>query len=129
MPLSGVYGGVCDMKTSQGEVSSATCCSEGAEHNTRRHCIYQSWPASHGQDLDQEMWSKLPIELLERVIASLPIDAMLRLRSVCKAWKAYISSYGFVIALSLLIGLGLEIPFRKLNHMIEVSKKKSDVMI
>eukprot|EP00250_Pteridium_aquilinum_P035700 c9841_g1_i1 orf=212-1414(-) len=95
MPLSGVYGGVCDMKTSQGEVSSATCCSEGAEHNTRRHCIYQSWPASHGQDLDQEMWSKLPIELLERVIASLPIDAMLRLRSVCKAWKAYISSYGF----------------------------------
>ena len=43
-------------------------------------------------------------------------------------WK-YISSYGFVIALSLLIGLGLEIPFRKLNHMIEVSKKKSDVMI
>lgn len=43
-------------------------------------------------------------------------------------WK-YISSYIFVIVLSLVIGLGLEIPFRKLNHMIERSKEKSDVML
>lgn len=35
------------------------------------------------------------MELLERIIASLPIDAMLRVRSVCKAWQAHISSYGF----------------------------------
>ena len=43
-------------------------------------------------------------------------------------WK-YIGMYGFVIVLSLIIGLGLEIPFRKLNHIIEESKQKSDVMI
>lgn len=43
-------------------------------------------------------------------------------------WK-YLSLYGVVIVVSLIIGLGLEIPFRKLNHMIEESKKKSDVMI
>ncbi|MGN0353300.1 MAG: YhgE/Pip domain-containing protein [Roseburia sp.] len=43
-------------------------------------------------------------------------------------WK-YISLYGAVIVVSLIIGLGLEIPFRKLNHMIEESKQKSDVMI
>jgi hypothetical protein len=45
--------------------------------------------------MEQELWGKLPVELIERIIGNLPIDAMLRARSVCKAWKAYISSYGY----------------------------------
>lgn len=43
-------------------------------------------------------------------------------------WK-YLAMYGFVILLSLFIGLILEIPFRKMNEMIEESKKKSEIMI
>ncbi|KAI5080540.1 hypothetical protein GOP47_0003723 [Adiantum capillus-veneris] len=94
MPLSGIYGGICEMKASLGEVSSSNC-EGGAEQLSKRHSFYQCWSAAHGQVLDQELWGKLPVELLERIIGSLPLDAMLRMRSVCKAWKAYVSSYGF----------------------------------
>lgn len=95
MPLSGIYGGVCDTNKSHGEVSSSGCCGDGAQHRSRGHGFYQCWSAPHGLVLEQGLWSKLPVELLERIIGSLPIDAMLRVRSVCKAWKAYISSYGY----------------------------------
>lgn len=61
----------------------------------KRFCLYNRLPASQGVLLDDDLWSRLPLELLERVIGNLPIDAMLRFRSVCKAWKAYISSCRF----------------------------------
>lgn len=43
-------------------------------------------------------------------------------------WK-YLFSYSYVVILSLIIGLVLEKPFRKLMNKIEKSKKKSELLI
>ena len=43
-------------------------------------------------------------------------------------WKN-IGKLGIFFVLSLLIGLLLEPPFRKLNHMIEKSKEKTGLML
>ncbi|KAH7288727.1 hypothetical protein KP509_31G038600 [Ceratopteris richardii] len=82
------------MEAGVGDVASVDF-EHGADHYSKKRCLYQHWGALHGQDLNKELWGRLPEELVERIIGSLPLDAMLRIRSVCKAWKAYVSSYGF----------------------------------
>jgi putative membrane protein len=41
----------------------------------------------------------------------------------------YIGKLGIYVAVSLIIGLLLAIPFRKLNQMIETGKEKTEIMI
>eukprot|EP00249_Psilotum_nudum_P002964 c16267_g1_i2 orf=370-1494(-) len=77
---------------------SAICHGEDREFQQKKEQrdLHDCLPSPCGLVMDENLWSKLPEELLEKVLANLPVDAMLRFRSVCKAWKAFISSYGFV---------------------------------
>ncbi|KAJ7555825.1 hypothetical protein O6H91_05G056400 [Diphasiastrum complanatum] len=46
-------------------------------------------------DMDPGIWSNLPEELMDRVLAALPLLAFLQLRSVCKQWCSLIHSSHF----------------------------------
>jgi hypothetical protein len=45
--------------------------------------------------LEAEVWKNLPVDLLERVLASLPLLTLLEFRTVCKAWASLPSSPRF----------------------------------
>lgn len=45
--------------------------------------------------LNQEIWSSLPTDAVERVMLWLPIRSLMRVRSVCKGWNSVILSKGF----------------------------------
>lgn len=47
-------------------------------------------------EMDAEIWSRLPEELLHKVVAHLPVPAYLRFRSVCKSWEALAASEIFL---------------------------------
>lgn len=40
-----------------------------------------------GSSLNPEIWSRVPPELLERIIARLPVTSVLRFRAVCRRWN------------------------------------------
>ena len=92
MSLSSACADVFDRNNSNSEVSSSRCFSAWSEQSSR---YGRFWSPPHELLMEQGLWGKLPVELIERIIGNLPIDAMLRARSVCKAWKSYISSYGY----------------------------------
>jgi hypothetical protein len=46
--------------------------------------------AKTGLVLDPKIWSKLPEELLERVLVHLPLQSLVRMRAVCKKWDHYV---------------------------------------
>ncbi len=46
--------------------------------------------------MDERLWSDLGEELIDRVLARLPIDSFFRLRVVCKRWNAIIYSQSFI---------------------------------
>lgn len=50
--------------------------------------------------MDSEIWHKLGPELLERVLAFVPVPSLMRLRTVCKDWKSVISSTAFTASQS-----------------------------
>ena len=50
--------------------------------------------------MDSKIWQKLGPELLERVLAFVPMPSLLRLRTVCKDWKKMISSTAFTASQS-----------------------------
>ncbi|BBN18692.1 hypothetical protein MPTK1_8g04630 [Marchantia polymorpha subsp. ruderalis] len=41
--------------------------------------------------MDEKLWSRLPEDLMQRVLVFLPIPDVLRLRCVCKAWNSQLS--------------------------------------
>ncbi|KAG6557645.1 hypothetical protein Mapa_000926 [Marchantia paleacea] len=43
-------------------------------------------------ELDPELWDRLPPELLEKVLAKLPLTSLLSFRAVCSQWKSMIES-------------------------------------
>lgn len=47
---------------------------------------------SRSRDLDASLWSKLPGELVERVVLTLPPASQIRCRTVCRKWLALLSS-------------------------------------
>jgi hypothetical protein len=50
--------------------------------------------------LDEEVWSALPFEILERVLQRLPVEVLHRFRAVCKQWRSFPSSPKFCSALT-----------------------------
>ncbi|CAK9214514.1 unnamed protein product [Sphagnum jensenii] len=46
--------------------------------------------------MEEEIWRKLPQELLERILASLPLPSLLRLCTVCKCWNSLFMSPKFL---------------------------------
>lgn len=46
--------------------------------------------------MDERLWGDLREELVDRVLARLPIDSFFRLRAVCKRWNAIIHSHSFI---------------------------------
>jgi hypothetical protein len=46
-------------------------------------------------DFDSVLWSALPPDIWERVLACLPEKALCRFRTVCKAWRSLLSNYSF----------------------------------
>jgi hypothetical protein len=46
--------------------------------------------------MDERLWGDLREELIDRVLARLPIDSFFRLRAVCKRWNAIIYSHSFI---------------------------------
>ncbi|OAY75648.1 F-box only protein 6 [Ananas comosus] len=47
------------------------------------------------ETMEQKIWKELPEELLEAVIARLPIATFFRFRSVCKKWNSLLTSTSF----------------------------------
>ncbi|XP_020247483.1 F-box only protein 6-like [Asparagus officinalis] len=50
---------------------------------------------SSTEKMDQLTWKELPEDLLEAVIARLPVAAFFRFRSVCKKWNSLLTSNSF----------------------------------
>lgn len=48
-----------------------------------------------GLILDPKIWNKFPEELLEKVLVYLPLHSLVRARSVCRKWNAYVFSKTF----------------------------------
>lgn len=46
--------------------------------------------------MDERLWGDLREELLERVLARLPVDSFFRLRAVCRRWNAIMFSPEFL---------------------------------
>ncbi|KAH8931741.1 hypothetical protein BDL97_19G037500 [Sphagnum fallax] len=46
--------------------------------------------------MEEKIWRKLPQELLERILASLPLPSLLRLCTVCKCWNSLFMSPKFL---------------------------------
>jgi hypothetical protein len=46
--------------------------------------------------MDERLWCDLREELVDRVLARLPVDSFFRLRVVCKRWNAIMFSPGFL---------------------------------
>ncbi|CAM6085147.1 unnamed protein product [Calypogeia fissa] len=48
------------------------------------------------EELDASRWGELPDELVDRVLACLPVPLLLQLRCVCKRWNSLITSAPFL---------------------------------
>ncbi|XP_038718420.1 F-box/kelch-repeat protein At5g43190-like [Tripterygium wilfordii] len=48
------------------------------------------------QEMDSEIWSRLPEEVLEHILSFLPLKTLMNLRSTCKNFKSLIYSPSFV---------------------------------
>ncbi|KAJ7519858.1 hypothetical protein O6H91_20G058600 [Diphasiastrum complanatum] len=46
--------------------------------------------------MSERIWGRLPEELVDAILAHLPIPVLLRLRAVCKRWNALLSCTGFL---------------------------------
>ncbi|CAK9199185.1 unnamed protein product [Sphagnum troendelagicum] len=46
-------------------------------------------------ELDPKIWSKLPEEVVERVLVHLPLQSLVRMRAVCKKWDHYVFTGAF----------------------------------
>ncbi|KAG0557997.1 hypothetical protein M758_11G167400 [Ceratodon purpureus] len=68
------------------------------------------------EDLNENIWSKLPDEVMDLVLAWLPLSAFFRMRCVCRKWNHIISSPNFLDTYS-------RVPFRTafFLHLIRVN--------
>lgn len=57
--------------------------------------------SSQGVEMESGIWSRLSPELVHKVLGHVPASSLLRFRSVCKEWKATISSPSFLNSLPL----------------------------
>lgn len=73
-------------------------------------------PAEAGEQLIENLWSKLPDEVMDLVLAWLPLSAFFRMRCVCKKWNYVISSPSFLDTYS-------RVPFRSafFLHLIRIN--------
>ncbi|KAL9248516.1 F-box only protein 6-like protein [Drosera capensis] len=60
-----------------------------------RNCARPKLPDSPSEVMDQKIWKEFPEDLMEVVIARLPIDAFFRFRVVCRKWNSLLSSTSF----------------------------------
>lgn len=58
--------------------------------------LHSSSSSSSGPWMDSRIWSRLPLKLLDRIIAFLPPPSFLRARSVCKRWYSLLFSPVFL---------------------------------
>ncbi|XP_024376515.1 uncharacterized protein [Physcomitrium patens] len=73
------------------------CSGQGLVYSGVRDCRFCCHPGSIQtgfvtEPLDPGVWSKLPLDLLEFIFARLPIDFIVRLRALSKAWKRELST-------------------------------------
>lgn len=61
------------------------------EQNRGKH----SKRSNSSENLSQELWKEFPEDLIEAVIARLPIATFFRFRSVCQKWNAMLTSRSF----------------------------------
>nr|AUS89437.1 putative F-box protein [Sesuvium portulacastrum] len=62
---------------------------------SRKERKKQSACLKSSEIMDQEIWKEFPEDLLEAVIARLPIATFFRFRSVCRKWNSLLSSHSF----------------------------------
>ncbi|XP_077233454.1 galactose oxidase/kelch repeat superfamily protein [Tasmannia lanceolata] len=53
-------------------------------------------PATSSPEMEPEIWRRLPEELLERILARLPLETFLNLRSTCKRFHSLLFSPSFL---------------------------------
>lgn len=56
----------------------------------------QSGSSNSSENMSQELWKEFPEDLLEAVIARLPVATFFRFRSVCRKWNGLLTSPSFV---------------------------------
>ncbi|XP_021745138.1 F-box only protein 6-like isoform X3 [Chenopodium quinoa] len=61
------------------------------ERNRGKH----SGSSNSSENMSQELWKEFPEDLLEAVIARLPIATFFRFRSVCRKWNGMLTSRSF----------------------------------
>ncbi|KAK3035885.1 hypothetical protein RJ639_033022 [Escallonia herrerae] len=54
-----------------------------------------SGTASSTEDMEQQIWKEFPEDLVEAVIARLPVATFFRFRSVCRKWNSLLTSHSF----------------------------------
>lgn len=99
------------------------CCGGGCNHtgNTNKQLVLHgkamlTLDEPPSEDLIQSLWSKLPDEVMDLVLAWLPLSAFFRMRCVCRKWNQIISSPSFLDTYS-------RVPFRTafFLHLIKVN--------
>lgn len=62
------------------------------------HHHHQTDPAEAATscEMDRDLWAKLPLDFLDRVLVRLPLVSHLRFQSVCKQWRATLSAPAFL---------------------------------
>lgn len=68
--------------------SSTTTAASSTSDASSRCCLHPP--------LQPHLWSELPEELVERILAFLPVSSFFRFRSVCKGWQSLPFSRGFL---------------------------------
>lgn len=46
-------------------------------------------------EMNDELWSRLPLEIVERTLLFLPVPVLCRFRTVCKSWNSLICKPAF----------------------------------
>uniref|UniRef100_A0A0D6R1K7 F-box domain-containing protein n=1 Tax=Araucaria cunninghamii TaxID=56994 RepID=A0A0D6R1K7_ARACU len=73
---------------------------------------------SSGSRMEAKIWSNLPDEVVERILARLPAESFLCLRCVCKRWNALLSSPSFVSLCCKISHRPWLVMFRRRDHRI-----------
>lgn len=69
--------------------------SSEAKKPRKECCVKASGRVLLSDMMDEEIWKAFPEDLLEAVIARLPISTFFRLRTVSRKWNSFLQSYSF----------------------------------
>jgi hypothetical protein len=70
---------------------SKRLCAPSQEADAQKPCTTVENP-----DMDGSLWSRLPEDLVDRVLAWLPAASLLRLRTVCRRWSEIMATKCFL---------------------------------